>query len=235
MPPPTDLRISSAGLALIERFEGFEPDWYLDPVGVRTIAFGWTGELPPGYTPPLTRAEGRRLLLDTVGTYEAAVRRHVSVALAQAQFDALVSFTYNVGATHFSTSTLLDRLNAGQVAAAAAEFDRWVLAKGQRLEGLVRRRAAERALFESVSPPPRPQTPARPEPLPPLPPAPPVPASSSPGRVPPRPPHLVDDKPPPPTDVQGPPPSVPAPRPPASPAPTPRDPAPPEPPPRRGW
>ena len=161
MPHPDndDLRLSPTGIGLIVRFEGFEPDWYLDPVGVRTIGYGWTGALPDGLTPPLTEAEGRQLLSDTVGAYERAVLRHVSVPLAQAQFDALVSFTYNVGATNFAGSTLLLRLNAGRVAEAAAEFDRWVLAQGQRLEGLVRRRAAERALFASASvpaPPPAP-------------------------------------------------------------------------------
>ncbi len=151
MPHPANdgLRISDAGLTLIERFEGFKPDWYLDPVGVRTIAYGWTGALPDGLAPPLTQAQGRQLLRDTVGSYERAVRRHVAVPLAQAQFDALVSFTYNLGASNLASSTLLRRLNEGDARAAAEQFDRWVLAGGRALPGLVRRRAAERALFES--------------------------------------------------------------------------------------
>ncbi len=188
MPHPanTDLRISDAGLALIQQFEGFEPDWYLDPVGVRTIAYGWTGPLPDDLTPPLTEAQGRRLLRDTVGAYEAAVRRHVDVPLAQAAFDALVSFTYNLGATNLATSTLLARLNEGRWDEAAAEFDRWVLAKGQRLEGLVRRRAAERALFESA------RAPVPTAPLP-APPAPEPSATDGTGRIRPKPPHLLDD------------------------------------------
>ena len=58
MPHPDndDLRLSPTGIGLIVRFEGFEPDWYLDPVGVRTIGYGWTGALPDGLTPPLTEA-----------------------------------------------------------------------------------------------------------------------------------------------------------------------------------
>ena len=200
MPHPAnaDLRISDAGLTLIQRFEGFEPDWYLDPVGVRTIAYGWTGALPEDLVPPLTEAEGRRLLADTVGAYEAAVARHVDVPLAQAQFDALVSFAYNVGASNLAASTLLARLNAGRAVEAAAEFDRWVLAKGRRLEGLVRRRAAERALFESAL---APAPPTSPVPEPPVS-APEPPPSSRPAtdrfeRIPARPPRLDDGPPPP--------------------------------------
>ena len=168
MPHPSNdaLRTSDDGLALIERFEGFEPDWYLDPVGVRTIAFGWTGALPEGVDPPLTEAQGRRLLRETVGRYEDAVRRSVAVPLAQEQFDALVSFTYNLGAGNLASSTLLRLLNAGDAAGAAEQFDRWVMAGGRALPGLVRRRAAERALFSRGTGPS--------------------------DRVPPRPPHVIE-------------------------------------------
>ncbi len=147
------LRISDAGLTLIEQFEGFEPDWYLDPVGVPTIAFGWTGALPDGLTPPLTRGQGRQLLRQTVGRYGDAVREAIDVPLQQGQYDALVSFTYNLGGGALRQSTLRTKLNAGDPAGAAAEFDRWVRAGGRVYQGLVRRRAAERALFESAGPP----------------------------------------------------------------------------------
>jgi GH24 family phage-related lysozyme (muramidase) len=210
MPHPANdpLRISDAGLALIERFEGFRSDWYLDPVGVRTIAFGWTGPLPNGLVPPLTEAEGRRLLRDTVGDYEAAVRRLVAVPLGQPQFDALVSFTYNLGASNLSSSTLLRLLNEGRVREAAAEFDKWVLAGGVPLAGLVRRRAAERALFESA-PSPTPPVPSPPDPPPIAPdPAPhrPVPITEV-DPLPARPPHGLE------TDLPDPPPVPDPPRP----------------------
>lgn len=210
MPHPSNdaLRISDVGLALIERFEGFEPDWYLDPVGVRTIAYGWTGALPAGLSPPLTRAQGRQLLRDTVGAYESAVRRNVAVPLAQPQFDALVSFTYNLGASNLASSTLLRLLNAGDASGAAEQFDRWVLAGGRPLPGLVRRRAAERALFASGTGPS--------------------------DRVPARPPHVLDEPPPMP-DVRAPtPPPTPTPGP-SRPAEPPTPPAPPTPPGRSGW
>ncbi len=183
MPHPANdaLRISDAGLALIEQFEGFRGDWYLDPVGIRTIAFGWTHALPPGYDPPLTRAQGRQLLRQTVGSYGAAVRRLVSVPLLQTQYDALVSFTYNLGPTNLAASTLLRKLNAGEPGV-GAEFERWIRAGGQVLPGLVRRRAAERALFETPPPPadpPEDEDPPR-EPSPPIDP------------LKPRPPHFIE-------------------------------------------
>ena len=210
MPHPANdpLQISDAGLALIERFEGFMPDWYLDPVGVRTIAYGWTHALPDGFTPPLTEAEGRQLLRQTVGAYEDAVRRHVDVPLAQSQFDALVSFTYNLGASNLAASTLLRRLNEGSATEAAAEFDKWVLAGGVPLAGLVRRRAAERALFESTLwPEPTPPMPQPPDPPPVHPdPAPyqPVPITEV-EPIPARPPQFLDADVPPPPSVDTPP------------------------------
>lgn len=151
MPDPANdaLRTSDAGLQLIEDFEGYRADWYADPVGVRTIGIGWTRALPDGFRAPLSKAEAWRLLRQTVVEYEAAVRRYVDVPLSQPQFDALVSFTYNLGASRLKESTLRKRLNAGDAWGAAEEFDRWVYAGTQVLPGLVRRRAAERALFES--------------------------------------------------------------------------------------
>ena len=155
MPHPDnlDLRISDDGLALIEAFEGFRGSWYLDAVSVRTIAYGWTGRLPDGYVPPLTEHEGRQLLRETVGIYEAAVRTLVAVPLRQNQFDALVSFTYNLGPGNLESSTLLRKLNAAEPGV-GPEFDRWTKAGGRELAGLVRRRAAERALFERADAPP---------------------------------------------------------------------------------
>ena len=167
-PPNDDLRVSAEGLSLIMRFEGFQADWYPDPVGVRTIAYGWTGALPVGFEPPLTESQGRELLRRTVGAYEQAVRDLVTVPLAQGAFDALVSFTYNLGRGSLASSTLLRKLNAGEPGV-GAEFDRWVFAGGERLEGLVRRRAVERAMFEAASPPQQVHKPPRPpRPLPPV-------------------------------------------------------------------
>ena len=139
--------ISPVGLALIERFEGFEPDWYVDPVGVRTIGFGWTGELPAGFAAPLTERSARALLGITVQPYVDAVLAAVRVPLAQHELDALASFTYNLGPNALRRSTLLRKLNAGDRAGAAGEFAKWVRAGGRVLRGLVKRRDAEADLF----------------------------------------------------------------------------------------
>lgn len=151
MPDPKNdsLRLSDDGLQLIEDFEGYRADWYADPTGVQTIGIGWTHDLPDGFAAPLSHAEARRLLRQSAGEYEAAVRRHADVPLSQPQFDALVSFVYNLGASRLRDSTLRKRLNAGDAWGAAEEFDRWIYAGDKVLAGLVRRRAAERRLFES--------------------------------------------------------------------------------------
>ena len=80
---------------------------------------------------------------------EAAINGRVTVPLTQPQFDALVSFVFNVGAGAFRKSTLLKKLNAGDYAEATAEFPRWVKGGGKTLPGLVVRRAAEMLLFGS--------------------------------------------------------------------------------------
>ena len=82
--------------------------------------------------------------------FEKAVTRNVTVQLNQDQFDALVSFTFNLGEGNLKQSTLLQKVNAGDFAGAAKEFPRWNKAGGQVLPGLVRRRASEALLFQSI-------------------------------------------------------------------------------------
>lgn len=90
-----------------------------------------------------------RLLKTGLVSYENDVLKMAKVKLTQGQFDALVSFAYNVGSRALSTSTLLRKLNDGDVRGAADEFLRWNKAGGKALNGLTRRREAERALFLS--------------------------------------------------------------------------------------
>jgi lysozyme len=96
-----------------------------------------------------TKEECQALMITDVAEAEKAVRRLVKVKLTQEQFDQLVSFVFNVGEGNFQKSTLLRKLNSGQCWAAAAEFDKWVYAKGKKLPGLVTRRAYERREFET--------------------------------------------------------------------------------------
>lgn len=146
------MQTSDKGIALIKEFEGCKLTAYLDSVGVWTIGYGWTQpvdgkSIRAGMTIKQETAE--RLLKTGLVSYESDVSRLVKVGLTQGQFDALVSFTYNLGARSLSTSTLLRKLNAGDYAGAADEFLLWNKAGGKVLNGLSRRREAERALFLS--------------------------------------------------------------------------------------
>ncbi len=99
----------------------------------------------------ITEAQAEQMLTEDLVRFERIVERLVRVRVNQGQFDALVSFTYNVGEGNFTNSTLLRKLNAGDTAGAAEQFARWVHASGKVLPGLVKRRAAERAMFLGVA------------------------------------------------------------------------------------
>lgn len=141
------MSISPAGIALIQAHEGLRLTAYRDAGGVWTIGYGSTGGVRRGMT--ITRDQAVLRLYHDLDTAESAVNSRVTVPLSQPQFDALVSLVFNIGGGAFRKSTLLQKLNAGDYAGAANEFNRWVKAKGRVLPGLVTRRAAERALFLS--------------------------------------------------------------------------------------
>ncbi|HCJ7368327.1 TPA: lysozyme [Enterobacter hormaechei subsp. xiangfangensis] len=146
------MQTSEKGIALIKEFEGCKLTAYQDSVGVWTIGYGWTQPVdgkPIRAGMTIKQETAERLLKTGLVSYESDVSRLVKVGLTQGQYDALVSFTYNLGARSLSTSTLLRKLNAGDYAGAADEFLRWNKAGGKVLNGLTRRREAERALFLS--------------------------------------------------------------------------------------
>ena len=146
------MQTSDKGIALIKQFEGCKLTAYQDSVGVWTIGYGWTQPVdgkPIRAGMTIKQETAERLLKTGLVSYESDVSRLVKVGLTQGQFDALVAFTYNLGARSLSTSTLLRKLNAGDYAGAADEFLRWNKAGGKVLNGLPRRREAERALFLS--------------------------------------------------------------------------------------
>lgn len=141
----TRRRISVYGLALIKQFEGCRLTAYKDPVGVLTIGYGHTGpDVTPGMT--ITQDQADELLRKDVARFEKAVAGMAKVA-TESQFDALVSFAYNLGEEALRRSTLLRKHNEGDYAGAQTEFARWVNAGGKKLNGLVRRRAEEAALY----------------------------------------------------------------------------------------
>ncbi|MDU3928507.1 MAG: lysozyme [Enterobacter asburiae] len=146
------MQTSEKGIALIKQFEGCKLTAYQDSVGVWTIGYGWTQPVdgkPIRAGMTIKQETAERLLKTGLVSYESDVSRLVKVGLTQGQFDALVSFTYNLGARSLSTSTLLRKINSGDYAGAADEFLRWNKAGGKVLNGLTRRREAERALFLS--------------------------------------------------------------------------------------
>ena len=147
------MRTNEAGLAIIRGFEGFEAAPYRCPAGVWTIGYGSTrtpeGAPVTAETGPITEAEAAAWMARDLERYERAVEAYVTVPVNDNQFSALVSFTYNLGSGNLRASTLRQKLNRGDYEGAAGEFPKWRRAGGRVLKGLVRRRAAERALFLS--------------------------------------------------------------------------------------
>lgn len=145
------MRPSPAAYDLIKEFEGLRLHAYQDSAGVWTIGWGHTGDVKRGQSITVHQAEA--LLALDIGIAAAAVNRHVEAPLSQNMFDALVSFTFNLGEERLAQSTLLKKLNLRDYHAAANEFTKWTKAtvKGRKvtLPGLVRRRAADRSLFLS--------------------------------------------------------------------------------------
>lgn len=139
------MNISNNGLELIKKFEGLRTNAYLCPAGILTIGYGHTSGVSPG--DKITGQQADEYLREDVLVAEITVNTNVTVDMSQGQFDALVSFVFNLGAGNFVKSTLLTKLNDGDYAGAADEFPRWVNAGGKPLAGLVKRRAAERSLF----------------------------------------------------------------------------------------
>lgn len=140
------MKVSDRGLQLVKRFEGLRLQSYRDPAGIWTIGYGTTGaDVKPGMTITMTEAEAR--LRADVDRFERAVETMAGTTLSQGEFDALVSFCYNVGVGAFSNSTLLRELRAGNRLRAAQEFVKWIHAGGTPLLGLLRRRLAEATLF----------------------------------------------------------------------------------------
>lgn len=149
---PSDSSALEKASSLGKGFEGFSPSPYLDPAKVWTIGYGSTrdknGNPVTFKTPWITRAEGLQLLERDMRAALQTVKDNVTVPLDTDEEAALTDFVYNLGAGNFMRSTLLRLLNAGDYAGAADQLSRWDLANGQVLAGLVRRRAAEKALFD---------------------------------------------------------------------------------------
>ena len=143
------MRVSDEGLALIKHHEGYSATPYLCPAQVWTIGYGHAMRPAdvPKYRAGITREQGEALLRMDVRIAERAVMRLITSPLNQSQFEALVSFTFNLGAHRLQTSTLRQVINRGEYERAPAQFKRWVWGGGRKLQGLIRRRADEAELF----------------------------------------------------------------------------------------
>jgi GH24 family phage-related lysozyme (muramidase) len=140
------MKISIEGLSLIKKFEGLELNAYQCAAGVWTIGYGHTKGVFEGQT--IKKAEADEMLVLEMDEYEKAVNDAVTISIDQCMFDALVSWTYNLGPSNLNSSTMLKVLNSGDYDGVPAQIKRWNKAGGKVLEGLIRRRDAEALLFE---------------------------------------------------------------------------------------
>jgi lysozyme len=140
--------VSDKGLDLIKRFEGFSRTVYFCPAGYPTIGYGHVIKDDEDFSAGIDEAKGEKLLRQDAQIAERAVLRLINVPLTDGQFDALVSFTYNLGGGALQRSTLRRKINREEHAEVPEQFMRWVWAGGRKLKGLVRRRAAEAVQYE---------------------------------------------------------------------------------------
>lgn len=141
------MKINQNGENLIKNFEGCRLKAYKCPAGVWTIGYGHTNNVRPDDV--ITQAEADEFFRRDISVHEDNVKRLVKVPLTQGQFNALVSFEYNVGYGAFANSTLLRLINAQNYEGASKQFSRWVYVGNKVLEGLIRRRQAETEMFLS--------------------------------------------------------------------------------------
>lgn len=145
-------KTSQNGINLIKKYEGFQSKPYLCPAKVPTIGYGATfypnGQRVKMTDPPINEGQATVLLSDMLTTYEKAVDSYCRDDINQNQFDALVSFAYNLGASALKSSTLLRKVNLNpNDTTIKNEFLKWVNAGGKPLTGLIKRRTEEANLY----------------------------------------------------------------------------------------
>jgi lysozyme len=145
------MKTSSKGLHMIKNEEGWRDKVYLDAVGKATIGYGHLIKKGENFSKPITKDEGEKILINDLKIAENAVKSLVKVKLNQNQFDALVSFIFNVGSGALIGTTSLKVLNSGNYKSFADRLLLWdkgvINGKLTPILGLTRRRQRERALF----------------------------------------------------------------------------------------
>lgn len=144
---PRELKPSEACVEMVKHFEGFVPVAEPDPVGIITYGYGETHGVREGdvITEQQASEQLQRRITEDYG-YD--VQRLVKAPLTQYEFDALSSWTYNLGPTNLASSTLLKKLNQGLYEEVPEQIMRWNTAAGKTFRGLTRRRAAESLMFQ---------------------------------------------------------------------------------------
>ena len=143
------MHASERAYYLIKKFEGLRLKTYLCPGGIHTIGYGHTGtDVIPGAQ--INEDTANAYLKMDIRRFENFINKNVTVPINQNQFDALVSFAFNIGNGNLQRSTLLKKLNDGNYSGAAEEFLRWNKASGKELPGLTKRRLEEKQLFEET-------------------------------------------------------------------------------------
>jgi lysozyme len=143
-----NMKTSKDGLQLIKDFEGLELNAYKCAAGVWTIGYGHIKGVQEGMS--ISEARANEMLNEELTEYENYINKGVTVPLSQCQFDAMVSWVYNLGNGNLTSSTLLKVLNSGDYAGVPAQMLRWNKAGGKVLAGLTRRRQAEADMFSAT-------------------------------------------------------------------------------------
>lgn len=142
------MKLSQRGIDLIKQFEGYSSKAYPDPAtggAPWTIGYGTTNGVKPGMI--ITAEQAEKMLRDDVARFESGVSSLIAAPATQGQFDAMVSLAYNIGLGNFGKSTLLKKHNARCYTCAAVQFLVWNRANGKVMNGLTKRRAAEREVY----------------------------------------------------------------------------------------
>ena len=145
------MKTSPNGIELIKRFEGFSPTPYFCPANYLTIGYGHLITEKDAFITSkkteISKLQAEEILRSDLQKFERAIKNLINIPLDQNQFDALISFTFNLGAGALQRSTLRQKINRGEHIQASQEFLKWVYSSGRKVRGLIYRRIAESALY----------------------------------------------------------------------------------------
>lgn len=141
--------VTKNGIEFIAKYEGFSPKIYICPAGYETIGYGHliTIENKKSLLNGISQKDALLLLEKDIQNAECSVLRLINVPLSDNQFDAIVSFTFNLGGGALQRSSLRRKINREEHEQVPSEFKKWVFAGGRKIQGLVKRRDAEANLY----------------------------------------------------------------------------------------